>query len=861
MGDHAAVLYLAAWLTAWIVIVFAFCRASPLLWNSDAAGRKDRRTFLVLAAAGLGVVMSCAPLMFLGQSLLAPNIGPTPFFYDSCPTVVGQTDCRPEPRPGADTGAMDWYFFPVTLAGERAIRDHGEFPLWNRYNSAGVSIIGQGQAMLGDPLTWLQWTIGVDAWSFDAKFVLLRLVFAAAIGLAVLTVTGAAGPSMVTAFAASFIGYFGYRVNHTEIFTICYAPLISLCWLKIVHDGPPGRRLLWVAGLFAANWLVLNSGTAKEACMAIAILNAAGFLHFALSGRARRDEAFLPLLAAVCISGLCFVAIALPFFGIFLESLGKSVTAYDIPAVEQFALSHVIVFVEPLFGLLATGRYTVSSNALLLVGCLSALLSLREPGLRAFRGAALSQSLAAAICFALAFSVVPQSFILAVPFVRQIIHLQSTFGAIMIIPTSILAGIGFHALSLRMRSGRSQALILTISAVLVLACLVYVWALPARAPQLVFTSILLMVLVLGSGLAAAWLLASMPMGQPTLPRALVCSLLLLFTLGKNACFPPLAPQGSDLLFEPGQRTSLTVPPAIASRLQEKVLRDPARVIGLEQSFVPGYNAALALETISGPDAVRIRAYAQLCDALALPYIWQWRLLFSAADLARTAGALDFLGVRYVFSAEPLAPLREIENDGRVSLYERQTAWPRAFFTDRIESYADVQGLARRIVTEPSRPFVAVAQNDAEAIAATAPFRVAAAAPAHIVAATDYRLTANTTHFTVDAPSPGVVYLGEADAPGDFIATLNGKEAPIISANHAFKALVINEPGTYRVTFTYLPAHLKLYLTVASLGALTWMISMILFWLSFWRRNKLLLRGATGSAVHGTHCGRPREMDG
>ena len=41
-------------------------------------------------------------------------------------------------------------------------------------------------------------------------------------------------------------------------------------------------RLRWVAGLMLANWLVMNSGTVKEAYMFIAVLNAIGVLHFIL---------------------------------------------------------------------------------------------------------------------------------------------------------------------------------------------------------------------------------------------------------------------------------------------------------------------------------------------------------------------------------------------------------------------------------------------------------------------------------------------------------------------------------------------------------------------------------------------------
>ena len=176
------------WCVIWTALVWIVKWLSrSAAFRSPSRANTRRHRGLVIAAALGGTMMSCAPIIFLHQSLLAPSAG---MFYNSCPTVPGQTDCRPEDVHMSDIGAMLWAFLPNVVVQEQAIKQSGEFPLWNRYNSAGVSMIGQGQMMLGDPLTWLQWLIGVDALSFDMKFVILRVVFAAALGLSVLTVTG-----------------------------------------------------------------------------------------------------------------------------------------------------------------------------------------------------------------------------------------------------------------------------------------------------------------------------------------------------------------------------------------------------------------------------------------------------------------------------------------------------------------------------------------------------------------------------------------------------------------------------------------------------------------------------------------------
>ena len=188
---------------------------------------------------------------------------------------------------------MEWQHFPLTVAQERAIKEFGEFPLWNRYNSAGTTMIGQGQMMLGDPLNWLMWLVGVDALTFDIKFVLLRFIFALALGLAVFVITCAIAPSAMVAITAPFIGYFIYQVNHPLIFTLCYAPLILLAWLKVIYAEDERSRLRWVAGLMLANWLVINSGTAKDAYMSTAVLNAIGILHFMLENHASAESSKL----------------------------------------------------------------------------------------------------------------------------------------------------------------------------------------------------------------------------------------------------------------------------------------------------------------------------------------------------------------------------------------------------------------------------------------------------------------------------------------------------------------------------------------------------------------------------------------
>ena len=233
----------ALWCVVWTLLIGAAGQAAKLALRLriDEAPQR-RQTAVVAAVALIATLLACLPIIFLHQSFLGPGNGNFPYFYSTCPFVVGTSDCRTEDIHGADTGAMALAFFPAVVVQQQAVTQFGEFPLWNRYNSSGITMVGQGQMMLGDPLNWLQWLVGVDALSLDIKFIFLRFVFAAALGLSVLTVTRALRPSVMVAFAAPFVGYFIYRVNHPAIFTLCYAPLISLAWLRLTYPTHPRGR-------------------------------------------------------------------------------------------------------------------------------------------------------------------------------------------------------------------------------------------------------------------------------------------------------------------------------------------------------------------------------------------------------------------------------------------------------------------------------------------------------------------------------------------------------------------------------------------------------------------------------------------
>ena len=110
-------------------------------------------TFFLLTSGLIAVLLSSYPIVFFGKSYVSPGYGPQ-LLYDDWPLIPGYKSSDRETL-GADHGAMPWAFLPYSRVQHEAVFEHGEFPLWNRYNSAGLPLFGQGQSMILDPLHWI----------------------------------------------------------------------------------------------------------------------------------------------------------------------------------------------------------------------------------------------------------------------------------------------------------------------------------------------------------------------------------------------------------------------------------------------------------------------------------------------------------------------------------------------------------------------------------------------------------------------------------------------------------------------------------------------------------------------------------
>jgi hypothetical protein len=152
------------------------------------------------------------------------------------------------------------------------------------------------------------------------------------------------------------------------------------------------------------------------------------------------------------------------------------------------------------------------------------------------------------------------------------------------------------------------------------------------------------------------------------------------------------------------------------------------------------------------------------------------------------------------------------NDGAVTLFERPTG-PRFFFSSEYRVVPAGESLAA-IATAPPREIV-LEQPPAFSAAPNA-----TGDPDVVV--DDYRL--NRIRLTVNAPRAGLVYASEAYFDG-WSATVNGAAAPILAANHAFRAVEV-PAGSTTVEFEYWPPGLTAGLRI-SLTALTIVLALAL----------------------------------
>ena len=798
-----------------------------------AAGRfiHGRPATALWLTALLGVLLSCYPIVFFGRSFVSPNLGMA-MLYDRYPTLPGGDGVTGNAQ-GSDISAILWAFVPYTAMQHRAIFEDHEMPFWNRDNAGGQPLLGQGQSMLGDPLHWLVLLGGADAGAWDLKYLLAKLLFAAGVASIVRSATRHQPTALLLGFSSCFLGFFTYRFDHPAFFGMCYAPWILLAWLEIARAGATPR---WLGLLLLANWCEMNSGTVKEAYMLLPSLNAGGLLTLALSDTLpwrRKGRA----LAALTWVGACFVLVSAPVWWTLLDTLRRAWSGYDAPPVWQLQPGLFAGLFDDIFYRPFTTDERVldpSANFVVLLG--TALAAGAWKGLVRRERTFLAAGLSAAAAAALAFGVVPPGVIRAVPFLGSISHCDNTFSLVLILFLLIVAG---HGLAYAWRRFEARNWPLDVAAAVAVLCV-------------------LLGAFLGLTQAAQRSGINFLPVNTTVPRsaffwadasALTAAFLLLpwllrrFCLDRGASAPGVLPwivlalgamlwrEGLHLPLHRGLDHYTMVPmvrrtfygrSGAVDFLRTRLRGEPGRTQGVGDNLLPGVGALYGLETASGPDGLQLADYHRLI--LQAPTLWDWRLMLDrrTAAVPELRRFYDALNVRYYLDDHGGPDLPGLRRVGSFDLdvFESATAWPRAFYTDRLEACRDDRDFLARAIRGDGRPFVALAPD----LLAARPELVALVAPggdgqpaSQIVPATDYRLTNNTTAFRVHAPGPGVAALLEDDDGAGAVVTVNGQPSPSFRVNRAFAGVYLPGAGDYTVSFRHRPRGWTAAVAACALG--------------------------------------------
>jgi hypothetical protein len=793
----------------------------------------ERPVRAIALVSMLAVLLSTYPVVFSGKSYVSPNYD-IPLLYGWFPTLPGYTSQNISPVWNSDVGAIMWAHVPYSMIQHRALLHDGELPLWNRYNSGGVPLLGQGQSMFGDPLHLFVILADGASWAWDLKYLVAKWLFAAGLGLLVLAVTRHLPAALIVSLAAPFAGFFVYRLNHPAFFSLCYAPWPLYCLVRVAQARSTRATIGWIAGLLLANLALMNSGTVKEAYMLLFMMNFSGAC-VVLSANFPWPTR-LAKLGGLLWAGILFTLVTAPVWLTFIDSLRGAYTFSDSTDVNQISPFLLLgAFDEGLFRWLQVNAdvFNPSANFLILAGVLYFLATLRY---HLANRAVLALALSSLVPLSLVFGLVPAEWISRVPFLTNVGHIDSTFMCGLIVLWSVLAGAGFAAAAQRLGTPKGRGDLLRgglLLSGLVLGFVIFHRALEQEwvaAPEVVsfvwHYLALLLISVMGLGLLARQALIRLRLNWLQLPVIFTCTLVLLWRQGLHdgATFIPYAAQAAP-------RVDFQAPSPAVHFVQESVHNDPARVIGVKNCLYPGWSGVYRLEGFNGPDALMNPYYRQLASLSALKNELDWRYYIARDTPADARRFLDFMNVRYYFDqrgikASITADLRP-DYTADLAVYTSPTAWPRAFFTNRLEVYETPGQLMARVLHGDGRPFAAIQASDFSATPSLAAL-VGDQAGRTIVAAGKYHLSENKTSFEIRAPSAGIVILEETWWHGYSHARIDGQPTKVVRINHTFQGVLVS-PGVHTVSVSYAPEQLGLALKLSVTGLVLILGSGLLAW--------------------------------
>jgi hypothetical protein len=743
----------------------------------------------------IAIAINCYPVIFLGKSFVAPAYG-VPMLYERYPTLPAMDRDEPVVAHGSDTAATLIWGVPVGFIESRALFDHGELPLWNRYSHAGDTLIGQAVSMFGDPLQWIVILGRGSSLAWDIKFLVDKFLFCVGFGLLIRRLMASVPLALIFSVLAAYCGAFYYIFDHPAFFVFSYAPWILLSAIEMLDLRSP-HYLRW-----ALVWLVVCFGSFNGGHVELAILLIGGFncaaLAFALLSN-RGIFAAAKICIRIMAGTILFLALTSPVWVAFLGALPGTFTIHEGIHVMQFPFADLLgIFDDVFFRLPAReGPFSApapGSSFLIMVGCIYAFVSWRMLKRECFFWV---NTAAIVLWGGLVFGWIPGAVIAAIPMLNREAHTHTDLSYLLVIHLTIQCAYGFRCLA-REESLRNAGtkLLWTAFSVAALTLLFFYGTEHAEMPWNYF-------FLVAIGAIAAPLLYAILKSRSSLSFPGVIALAVLAFV-PNFRFAFYTFGDKHLVMVPGKRVAFDAPsPAIDWIKSDK--SSPFRVTGAELNLFGDYSAVYGLENISSCAPLSNGEFVRLLRATP-GILGQMDWVMQLTNVVAAHPLLNLLNVKYILTP-PAVEVQEglgyrlaLRSD--LGVLENLEVWPRAFFCDKIIPLSSTEEFIGYLYAKGGKPFVAMTPAEISKQSALAQME---GANSTFTPATNYVLLPNSTAFDVHAASPGVACLTETEAR-DFTALVDGQIKPVLTVNRAFKGIYLDRPGDHHIEFIYRPHH-------------------------------------------------------
>jgi hypothetical protein len=692
------------------------------------------------------------------------------------------------------------YVFEPDLIEARSQLRSGHLPSWMAGVGAGRPLIASQQHALFFPTTWLALVLPVER---AVGLILALKIALAAVGMLLFCRSiGLRPPSaVIAALAFSLSAYMHSWLQHPHSNVYVLLPWMLLACGHVVRrdtDRAPGLLLGLLGGL------ALLGGHPQSAVICIAFTGA--YLAFCIK-TAKATRAPLRVLAqrlalAVALAVSLGAVAILPL----LEATGHAIlTERGAPGGP---LQQLVSVIAPGYwgspsGTVATRGPLNFAERSMFIGIAPLVLALA--GAVAGRVAVVRFFVAAlGVAALLAFRVpVIDAAVAATP-VGDYINLQRVL-VLLVFSCSVLAAFGFE----RLIAGdlRARRASLAGAAVLVVGCAVAAVA-GARSIRQVLDDLWQGVLgrtpdvaadlgpaaLAHAALSAAVMLALLAvLGRPRTRRHTAIAIAIVLLAGVELTG---VNHGYYRFLDPN-KASIGAPEAVQSLLSSDRLY---RFVG---QGVLGPNLALryGLYDARVHDHPLVGRYSRLWTTL-VPTSPSFRTEYLNED-EQSRKLLDLFSVRRVLFNAPGVPgggLRDARRVGRseLTIADNPAALPRAFVATAWEASAGLEDSLER-VERADRTLL----RQRPVLEGVPPSR---GTPAEPVAQAITHYDDERVEISVVAPSGGYLVLTDTFFPG-WEATVDGRQAPILPANAAFRAVAVS-PGRHVVEFAYRPSSVR-----------------------------------------------------